>query len=469
MDKEKVFELVSDALAAKQMDNRFVSEFDTLINQDFVKLCDIEPGINDAMPMQKLQSIQREMRLIANCPELHSRSIGAVGGGFSSGKSTFINSFLSGTNVKLAVGLHPVTAIPSYVISDKKSEVKGITYRGGRFDISIDMYKEINHEFLKSLSFDLKDIIRYTTVLAPMKEGLFDHLCMIDTPGYDPSASGVTERDFETAREYIKDADFLIWLVSIEAGTMPKSDLEFLKKTDFCNTQDKPLYIVVTKAELRKESDIPDILDNIEESLDDADIQYAGISTYSAIKKIPIDYRKQDIIDFLKEHNKPSEKYSKLKGILYDVFKDYIGEIHRDSEERETNRWEVMNLRLGAFGSGRIGIDDSSSKLEDGLNSLLRYFKSKENLEERIARVRNLRDRFLSCLDKFCDNMGIEHKKVEYCTNCRGKLSGRGKSCPHCGILFDGTGKICPKCHKKLPIDSIFCYYCGKQLEEKKS
>jgi exonuclease VII small subunit len=432
--KIRNFELVSDALEARPVANAFIDEFDSLIKNDFVKFCDIEPGLNDTIPLQKLQQVLKEMRTIANCPALHSKSIGAVGGGFSSGKSSFLNSFLTGSGIRLAEGIRPVTAIPSYVMCDDDPRITGITYKGGRFEISHEMYNAISHEFLKFFSFNLKEIILYTTVLVPMKKDLFNDICLIDTPGYNPPGSGTAEHDFETAREYIKDAEFLIWIVALGSnGTIPESDLEFLSKLDFGKSEERPLYIVANKAELRTEDDIGDILDNFEDCLDDSDLRHAGICAYSSKKKKVYAFRGVDVYEFLKTNNKPSKKYEALNSVLSDVFAEYIGGINDDYNEKETKRKEVKKLLLKALESGSIGLDESTSELEEGLNSFLRYFQSKEDLKARIQRVKDLREKFVNCLDNFCDEMRIERVEHVYCTNCGRKLKKDSRFCTECG------------------------------------
>jgi hypothetical protein len=252
-NKLRNFDLVSNALAAKPVENRFISQFEELIQEEFVRFCKSEPGMPDNISLERrLRQILKDMRLIANCPNLYSKNLGSVGGGFSSGKSSFLNSFLAGSKIRLAEGIRPVTAIPSYVISGEEAKIQGITYKGGCFDIGMDMYKAISHEFLKSFSFPLKEIILYTTVLAPMETSLFENLCLIDTPGYNPPSSGTMEKDFETAGEYIKDARFLIWMVGLDSsGTIPQSDLDFLEKLEFGKGEDRQLYIVANKAETR--------------------------------------------------------------------------------------------------------------------------------------------------------------------------------------------------------------------------
>ena len=436
--KVRNFNLVSEALKAESTENSFIKEFADLIEHDYKKdFCNQERGSNDAENLRELDYILQELKLIANCPDLHSKSIGAIGGGFSSGKSSLINSFFSGDELKLAVGIKPVTAIPSYVINgDSGSMVRGISFKGGNFPIELDVYKKISHDFMKSFDFDLKKIINYITVLTPMDNKYFNNLCLIDTPGYNPPDSGNTKKDSETARKYIENAQFLIWTVGLDAnGTIPKSDLDFLKELDFGNDPNRHLYIVANKAQLKPKEDVEDILDKFEETLDDNDFSYIGISAYNSQKKEIHAYRKCDLFEFLEAHNKPSRKYPELKQKLYDVFKDYFIEANNDYDSKELKRKEVKKLILTALANGNINAysdDDASVELESGLNDLLHYFQPKELKEARIKRISNLRDKFMDCLDRFCKDAGIEHIDVKYCE--------------YCGEPHETAGNLCGKC-----------------------
>jgi formylglycine-generating enzyme required for sulfatase activity len=410
--KLRNFELVSDALNAKPVENVSIIKFERLINEDFIKFCDNEPGGNDAKPLQKLQDVLKELRLIANCPPLYSRNIGAVGGGFSAGKSAFLNSFLINSKVRLSEGIRPVTAIPSYVICDDNAKVTGITYKGCCFEIAIDMFKAISHEFLKSFKFNLNEIILYTTVLVPMEEHLFGNICLIDTPGYNPPSSGSAEHDFETAKEYIKDAQFLIWIVGLDSnGTIPRSDLDFLDRIGFRENETLSLYIVANKAELKNKDDIDSILDKFQDCLDDNDLSYVGICAYSSKTKKVYAERKIGIHDFLKSHNKPNQKHEELFKTIRTIFSEYTKHIENDDAEKKSKRSQVKELLLKALRDLRLSIDESNSKLEKSLNSLEQYFVPAQPKEDRIKRAEDLREKFIECLRQFCKDMGIEYNK----------------------------------------------------------
>jgi len=470
------FDLISDVLKAKAENNQFIDIFHSLIKNDFeAEFCNTERGknTNDAKAIRDLDYIYQEMKLIANCPQLYSKRIGAMGGSFSSGKSAFINSFLldkKKERIELAEDVNPTTAIPSYIISDQKSQIKGISSEGGQFTIEPEIYKKIDHKFLEAFPFDLNKIIKYTIVLTPMKSDLFENICLIDTPGYNASKQGNTKRDFDVAKVYIKDAEFLIWVVNIEKGTIINSDLEFLRELGFDETTKRSLYIVVNKADKKPKNDIKSILDEIKETLDDYGFYYDGISAYSSSKEeLYPNYIKCDILTFLRNHNKPSEKYNEFKNIIMNVFRPYFKQTNNDYEEMNRMHKLVNRLYSDACEAKIIGIDETegSKKFDEGIDELLHYFKPKEDIEKHIQRIKNLSDKFIACLDNFFDAMGIERKEERFCKNCGEQIEGNKTLCKKCSASETRTNeaRICPSCGKKADKKDIFCVECGERLD----
>jgi GTP-binding protein EngB required for normal cell division len=432
------FDLISDTLNAKAEKNKYIDEFSSLIEIDFkTEFCSTDRGknTNDAEAIRDFDYILNEMKLIANCPKLYSKRIGAMGGSFSSGKSSFINSFIIDSKIELAEDISPTTAIPSYIISDKESMIQGISYDGGKFAIELDMYKKIDHDFLESLPFDLKKILKYTIVLAPMKDDLFENICLIDTPGYDASGHGTTKKDYEIAQEYIKTAQFLIWVVNIEKGTIIKTDLDFLEQLEFGKGAMLPLYVIANKADKEPENEIENILNQFVEDLKNYGIKYEGISAYSSSDKKVFSSRKSDIYKFLKNYNKPNEIYNEIKDKIYNVFKKYIIQIDDDHKDMQRKRKLVNKLLWDAFENRIIGIDETeaSNKFEEGLNELLHCFETKEEKEKHIQRVVYLRKKFLDCFNNFCDSMNIAKNEKKYCTYCGNQIEAKHNFCTQCG------------------------------------
>jgi len=409
----RAFGLVSAALGTKAEASKAIEAFTSLVDVDFLTFASHEPAINDVASDRRLKQLQTEMRLYANCPALHSRTIGAIGGGFSSGKSAFVNSLLDASaGVKLAEGITPITAIPSYVLHDQEAVIRGISNKGAAFEIDSEIYKEISHELLKRLPF-LRDIMPYIFVSAPMVRDDLEKLCFIDTPGYNPSAVDQAESDPETAREYIKDASFLIWMIGLDTnGTIPLSDLDFLSRLGFGESDARPLYVVASKAELKPRRDVEDIMDVFVECLEDSGMSCAGITAYSSSNREVISTRGQGLFEFLAENNTSREHYTHLVDGLCDVFRPYVEEIYRDNEEKQLFRKAIHGLLIEALRTGNIDIDADDSKLEQGLLELEGKFTHSEKLDIRLKRVEDLFNRFLHCINCFAEEVGMEKRDV---------------------------------------------------------
>lgn len=421
-DFGQVFSLITDILNARPSENAAIKQFAALIKEDFSAFCDSVPGLNQMKDVEKFERVQNEMRLIANCPPLHSKMVGAIGGGFSSGKSSFVNSFMPSGAVQLATGVVPVTAIPSYVICDQRPSITGISYRGGAFAIKDDTYRAIKHELLKSLQFDLKQILRYVTVRSNLDPALFGNLCLIDTPGYNAPGSGTTEHDKETAFSYIKDAKFLIWLVGLDSnGTLNDKDLAFLEDLPFGQEDGKDLYIVLNKAGVVKETDRLKLLEEFKTLL--VDFNYAGISVYDSEYKQEYLYERQCVRDFLKSQNVSTKKYVELAIPLQEIFDRYEAYVQGKHQADTAMHQKVRKLILDGLQSNAIKTTSNvKSKLEDGLNELERHFRPSD-IDSSLQKIEELRKKFFACIDAFCDEMGIEKVQLSRGTGASGGAS----------------------------------------------
>ncbi|MFU7547928.1 hypothetical protein ACM9NO_28320, partial [Pseudomonas paraeruginosa] len=110
------FSLVSRVLAQQPPSNPGLERFAELINNDYMDFANRESSLADeAQAVLKMQAILAEMHMLNNFPSIAGKTILSIAGGFSSGKSAFVNSFIKDPSVELATGINPVTVIPSYV------------------------------------------------------------------------------------------------------------------------------------------------------------------------------------------------------------------------------------------------------------------------------------------------------------------------------------------------------------------
>jgi len=392
------YDLVSSFLGANPPKNEAMEKFKDLIASDFIEFANNESALaEEAKALLILQDVEKRLQDIITFPSIYNKNIVAVGGGFSAGKSEFINSFFMDKEIKLPVGINPVTAIPTYITVGKQNSIKGYSYKGGIVRLSSKLYKELSHDFIKSLGFNLKDIAPIMAIETPMKS--YENICFIDTPGYNPANIGYTDSDEDTSKEYLKHANTLLWTIGIDTnGTIPASDLEFLESITL---DDKKIYIVANKADLRSRDDIEDILDGFEEILDEYDIEYEGISAFSSINKEELEYRGISLFDFLEEVNNPVEVQRSILAELKDVFNMYRVAINEQILWTKNIQSHLKSLELDFLESG-VDIEDNDKANERIENMrklfnhdyLLKQLKSLETLEEMI--LQSAREVFIS-------------------------------------------------------------------------
>ncbi|GJB75488.1 hypothetical protein KAM379_45460 [Aeromonas caviae] len=220
------FTLVSKVLAQQPPVNESLARFDDLINHDYMKFASRESSLaGEAQALLDMQAILAEMRMLNNFPSIVGKTILSVAGGFSSGKSAFLNSFIRDESVQLATGINPVTVVPSYVVCSEETQIKGYSYNGGAIDLDPCLYKSMCHEYVQAFGFDLRRILPFISVKVPMDKNLFGNLCIIDTPGYNPGSSGgATASDRSTAISLVNQASALVWVIGLDpAGTIDQS------------------------------------------------------------------------------------------------------------------------------------------------------------------------------------------------------------------------------------------------------
>jgi hypothetical protein len=393
------YELVSRILAAENSGNKAMERFSSLLNNEFMNFANDESSLpEEAKAILILQSIEKQLQLILSFSGTSNKNMIAVGGGFSTGKSEFLNSFFKDKSVQLSIGIKPVTAIPTYIMDGSSSVIKGYSHQGGAIDIAPDLYKLLSHDFVKSFDFNLKDIMPVMAIETPIEH--FDKICFIDTPGYNPSnTEAFTDQDFGTAQEYLKQSNVLLWLIGLDAnGSIPSSDLDFIKNLFL---DGKKLYIVANKADLRGEEDLEEILDIFEEILDDHNIEYEGISAYSSVHKKEIFSRKISLFDFLKQENNRVEVYKQISEKLFSVFDMYQKAIGDEIELKKKIQSSFNSLRLDLLQSGyEMNYDIVNNRL-DKMRSMFEV----KNLERQLKELEKIKKMMIQSLQEVFESI----------------------------------------------------------------
>ncbi len=248
------YDLIARILNAK-MENKGLEEYQCILDNEFLEFASGVDSLQEKeIALLTLQEIKKELQLVASYPSLFQKSMVAVGGGFSAGKSTFLNHLL-GLNLKLPEDNDPTTAISTYYFKDKREALMGFSQNGGMVELP---HLTFDHKFLNSFGFNLKNIMPFMLLSAPSVP--FEFLCFIDTPGYNLSNQGYTGGDRQASEEYLASAKYILWVIDCQHGTIQSDDLDYLQEL---YEEGKQVFIVLNKADRKIKNDLEKIATNI--------------------------------------------------------------------------------------------------------------------------------------------------------------------------------------------------------------
>ncbi len=394
------YDLIARILNAKTK-NEGLEEYQSILDNEFLEFASGVDSLKEKeIALLTLQEIQKELQLVASYPSLFQKTMVAVGGGFSAGKSTFLNNLL-GLKLKLPEHIDPTTAIPTYCLKGKREVLMGFSQNGGMVELPNLAF---DHQFLESLGFNLKEIMPFMLLSAPSVP--FEFLCFIDTPGYNPGNQGYTGGDKEVSKESLKHAKHILWLISCERGGVESDDLEFLQEL---YEEGKQVFIVLSRADRRTKSQLEEVAIKIRETLKDHGIEFKGIGTYSATRYQ--EYKEfsekskvfNSLEKFLMKLNQRSEKQNEILRYLYEVHSMYEKAIKQDANRFKRYQRELRSVGLDLM---QKGFDDFNDVTFNKIHSLKKEFsEQEESKRESLAQLNEVIDLFKESIDKVFDRV----------------------------------------------------------------
>ncbi|MFP6344587.1 acyl carrier protein [Helicobacter pylori] len=395
------YDLIARILNAKT-NNEGLEEYQSILDNEFLEFASGVDSLKEKeIALLTLQEIKKELQLVASYPSLFQKTIVAVGGGFSAGKSTFLNNLL-GLKLKLPEDMNPTTAIPTYCLKGKKEVLMGFSQNGGMVELP---HLAFDHQFLKSLGFNLKEIMPFMLLSAPSVP--FEFLCFIDTPGYNPGNQGYTGGDKEASKESLKHAKHILWLISCERGGIESDDLEFLQ--ELYEEEGKQVFIVLSRADRRTKSQLEEVAKQIRETLENNGIEFLGIGAYSATRYQEIkEFSEKSKVfnsleEFLMKLNQRSEKQNEILESLYEVHSMYEKAIKQDASQFKRYQKTLHSIKLDLL---QKGFDDFSDKIFRRIKNLEKEFAEQERSKrENLARLNEVIGLFKESIDKVFDRV----------------------------------------------------------------
>ncbi|GAA9425510.1 hypothetical protein HpHA283_10470 [Helicobacter pylori] len=395
---KECYDLIARILNAK-MENKGLEEYQCILDNNFLEFASGVDSLKEKeIALLELQEIKKELQLVASYPSLFQKNMVAVGGGFSAGKSSFLNNVLG---LKLPIGLDKTTAIPTYCLKGEREVLMGCSQNGGVVELP---YLTFDHKFLDSLGFNLKEIMPSMLLSAPSVP--FEFLCFIDTPGYDAPNQGYTGGDRQASKEYLNHAKHILWLISCERGGIEKSDLDYLQEL---YEEGKQVFIVLSRADSRTKRQLEEIAVKTKETLEDNGIEFLGIGTYSSkrYQEIKEFSEKSPVFDslekFLTKLNKKGEKQNEILSVLYEVHLAYEKAIKEDLSKFKRYQDALHSIKLDLM---QKGFDDFSDASFNKIESLKKEFSEQERSKrENLEKLNQVINLFKKSIDKVFDRV----------------------------------------------------------------
>lgn len=247
-----------------------------------IEMYDLLPSIavidpeNYISHREHLESLTRHIEHLLTHAATSKISIG-IGGGFSTGKSRFINTLL-GLDI-LPEAIEPCTAVATYLTHSESDHTEALNIFNSTINIEQQQLKQLRH-FIGDDSentLHISQLIKHVTIHSQQIK--WQNISFLDTPGYSKAdAKNSIVNDEGLALTQLNAVDHIIWLVSAKNGMIRDDDIKFLHQVDHHN----PIFVVITQADLVNQEDILPIIQGVQQHLEKNNIAIAGLMAWAA-------------------------------------------------------------------------------------------------------------------------------------------------------------------------------------------
>ena len=400
---QQAIDLIGQIMSAHDIVNgectSHFKEFERLLKNDYLEFARKDTYREEAEAYATLQRICSNMNQMRLSPRLASRNICTVAGSFSSGKSSFLNSLISGDKDILPTDLTPTTSIPTFISHTDKNEleINVFNYEGGKKLINTSILELMTDEFERNYKIKLNKIVERVVINTPYL-GRCKRVAFSDTPGYTHD-----EEDKKIALQEVLTNPFLIWVVDCERGTLPQEDVDFLCKfrdrrqlspLSAYRKSQRPVFIVLNKADKRR-TEKRKILSEAKSVADKNKLPYFDIGLYSSHDKEWYGNSGRSFDGFLEMMNR-AKTMIKLDKEVEDLFDKYV-RFHEEKEKRMISINGLMkriDMIIDEKPANRRLCSDVSEYKQDVIKEMNEH-------KEHAAQSRSLKLKFKKCTQTF--------------------------------------------------------------------
>lgn len=376
---EKQFTLVKKLIAVKTEKNELLDEahkIEGIIKTDLPKELEMEAPPDLPALCFDLQEVYEQFEDFLVFQDMIGKKIVALGGGFSTGKSSFLNNLMGKTaegQVRLPTDTAASTSVPTYLMhADGEESIRAINLFDSRItDLTTDDVGILAHGFEEksNLGVSLGQLIQRMFISTPRQP--YAHIAFLDTPGYSkPDNKDYSARtDEQIAKEQLNHSDFIFWFVN--GSVLPQTDIDFLKQLD----THIPKAIILNKADKVLSHGIEEYhktIESIKKNTNRNGIAIRGVWGFTRVprwqKAIASDI--QAIHDLLKTLDVPQEQ----SRFGHDFMKLFVEceKYYRKEMKEETARLDRVNkvMFLSDNEQIRSSLDDSKIILTNRIQKL---------------------------------------------------------------------------------------------------
>lgn len=368
-----------------------------LIDVDIVEFLKKDSPINSSGLYFDFKYEYERMIEFNRFKDINYKQIVALGGGFSTGKSTFVNTVLKSRLLPSQVT--PTTSVPTYVIKGNNS-IEAINLFNAQISLKHEELKLLTHDS-KEENIDFGHLLK--TILIKNNEFNFDNIAFLDTPGYSKyDTENYSERtDENIAKVQLNSADYIFWFLSAENGTLSNSDIQFLKDID----DTIPIYIIINKCDKITTSNLNLIKREVCEKVNSLKLNVKDVFCFS--RRTPEKYDIEEINTILRNINKPKqqEDFSERFLAIFKKTEKYYDDLLREVRSH-LNRVNIVITR------------NEDEKSNECLESIQRDYKVKINTyTDKVKVLKNIWKHFSKELDI------DEKKEFEFTVNNQNSFS----------------------------------------------
>ncbi|MCI6200082.1 MAG: dynamin family protein [Proteobacteria bacterium] len=373
------------------------------------------------------QKALREFRSFLLMGPILGKRVVAIGGGFSSGKSSFLNSFLGGESL-LPIDTLPTTAVPAYLISGTEEKASGLNLFRERISLSLEDVGVLAHAVDGTGEAPLGRILRCLFISTPRQP--FSHIALLDTPGYDNAGSSgqASFDDRDIALKQLSGSDAVLWFVSADKGTLPQDDIEFLSLLP----PDIPKSVVISKADKPLDgNELSGVADAVQSALDQNGITCENIFVFSKRRSAPSDLEK--IRSYIESMDLPKESPG---------FAVRFRKIFRSCRAFYESGITEQKKRLSSLNAPLTLADDGSGALQCLKENARETKQEIRSCEEALSRLDAVKQAFFTELKRIGDEAGVDLPGPERIELLPERVSGNRRSSVILGALRRGISSL---------------------------